>query len=201
MPEDEEVGTTETDEATEIDNTADDSEETADPAENLKKALRAERLARRDAERRARELEQERENANKEPAEAAIDSARREGAAEATRRAHERILRSEIRSAAKGRLADPADAFAYLNLDEFEVGDDGDVDSDAIEDAISELLTRKPYLGVDKGDKFRPVDQGARDKDVKPSQLSKAELENLSPADLMRAFNEGRVDQLLGRKP
>lgn len=201
MPEDEEVETTTADEATE-DTTVEESEQDnePDPAEGLKKALRAERLARREAERKARDLEAEKETAGKEPAEQALEQARREAAAEATSRAHARILRSEIRAAAKGKLADPSDAFAYLDLNEFEVGDDGDVDSDAIEDAISELLKRKPYLAADTGEKFRGgADQGPRGRDSKPSQLSKADIEKLSPAELMKAFQEGRIDQLIGR--
>lgn len=173
-----------------------------DPAEGLKKALRAERLARREAEREARDLKAERDNANKEPAEQALDLARREAAAEATSAANKRILRSEVRAAAKGRLADPSDAFAYLDLDEFEVGEDGDVDSEAIEDAISDLLKRKPYLAADTGEKFRGgADQGAKGKQAKASQLSKADIEKLSPAELMKAYQEGRVDSLIGRKP
>ena len=201
MAETEEVETTTEDEATtEVEETEGTQEVEHDPAEGLKKALKAERLARREAERKARELETERDNASKEPAEQALDQARREAAAEATGAANKRILRSEVRVAAKGRLADPGDALVYLNLEEFEVGEDGEVDSEAIEDAISDLLKRKPYLAADTGEKFRGgVDQGAKGKQAKASQLSKAEIEKLSPAELMKAYQEGRVDQLIGR--
>lgn len=172
-----------------------------DPAEGLKKALRAERLARREAEREARDLKAERDNANKEPAEQALDLARREAAAEATSAANKRILRSEVRAAAKGRLADPSDAFAYLDLDEFEVGEDGDVDSEAIEDAISDLLKRKPYLAADTGEKFRGgADQGARGKGSAPSQLSKEDLKKLTPAQIVQADADGRLNALKGIK-
>lgn len=204
MAETEEVETTTEDEATtEVEETEESTQEPEpDPTEGLKKALKAERLARREAERKARDLEAERDNASKEPAEQALDQARREAAAEATSAAHKKILRSEVRVAAKGRLADPGDALVYLDLEEFEVGDDGDVDSEAIEDAISDLLKRKPYLAADTGEKFRgSADQGARGKQAKASQLSKADIEKLSPAELMKAYQEGRVDSLIGRKP
>ena len=198
MPEDEEVETTTEDEATtEVD--TDTQETEPDPTEGLKKALKAEHLARREAERKARDLEAEKENAGKEPAEQALAQARREAAAEATRAADSRILRSEIRAAAKGRLADAGDALVYLNLDEFEVGDDGDIDSEAIEDAIADLLTRKPYLAADTGEKFRGgADQGARGKQTTPSQVSKAELESMSPAEINKARREGRLSKILG---
>jgi hypothetical protein len=46
-------------------------------------------------------------------------------------KANDRILRSEVKAAAKGVLADPADAYKFLDLDSFEVDDDGEVDDRA----------------------------------------------------------------------
>lgn len=202
MPEDEEVETTDTDEATEeteVEET--EQQEEPDPAEGLKKALKAERLARREAERKARDLETERDNASKEPAEQALDQARREAAAEATTAANKRVLRSEVRTAAKGRLADPSDAFAYLDLEDFEVDENGDVDSESIEDAISDLLKRKPYLAADTGEKFRGgADQGARGKKETPGQLSKDDLKKLTPAQIVEADRQGRLNAMKGIK-
>lgn len=172
-----------------------------DPAEGLKKALAAERKLRKEKERELRTLVEEREHANLEPDEKALADARREAAAEATSAANKRILRSEVRVIAKGRLADPADALVYLDLEDFEVGDDGEVDSEAIEDAISDLLKRKPYLAADTGEKFRGgADQGARGKQSKPSQLSKDDLKTLTPAQIVQADKDGRLNALKGIK-
>ena len=179
----------------------DEPEPVEDPTEGLKTALRKERLARREAERKARELEAEKEQAGKEPAEQALDQARREAAAEAMSAANKRILRSEVRAIAKGRLADPADALVYLDLDEFEVDEDGEIDSEAIEDAISDLLKRKPYLAASSGEKFRGgADQGARGKGSAPSQLSKEDLKKLTPAQIVEADRQGRLNDLKGIK-
>lgn len=67
---------------------------------------------------------------------------------EATAAANQRILRAEVRAAAAGKLADPADALTMLDLSGIEVGDDGEVDRSELDDAIAELLTRKPYLAA-----------------------------------------------------
>jgi hypothetical protein len=71
---------------------------------------------------------------------------RQEAERNATAKANGRVLRAEIRAAAAGRLHDPADALAHLNLDDFDVDDDGGVDTTAITEALEELLERKPYL-------------------------------------------------------
>lgn len=66
-------------------------------------------------------------------------------------KANTKILRAEIRAAAKGVLADPADAYKFLDLTEFEVDDDGEVDRDQLDDALADLVKRKPYLAATKG--------------------------------------------------
>lgn len=67
-----------------------------------------------------------------------------------TTSANHKILRAEVRAAAAGKLADPSDAPKLLDLDQFEVGEDGDVDQDEIADAIDDLLKDKPYLAARK---------------------------------------------------
>jgi hypothetical protein len=63
-------------------------------------------------------------------------------------KANTKILRAEIRAAAKGVLADPTDAYKFLDLSEFEVDDDGEVDRDQLDDALAELVKNKPYLAA-----------------------------------------------------
>lgn len=201
MSDTEEVETTETDDTTtDVEVTEEQAE---DPTEGLRKALAAERKLRKEKERELRTAIQERETANLEPDEKALAEARREAAAEATSAANKRILRTELRAIAKGRLADPADALLYLDPDEF-VGDDGEPDTEAIEEAISDLLTKRPYLGVDTGQKFRgSADQGAKGKSGKPLQMTHEEVKKLSAEgrhdEIVAAEREGRLDDLMNR--
>jgi hypothetical protein len=77
--------------------------------------------------------------------------------------ANQRILSAEIRASAAGKLNDPSDALAYLDLSSFEVSDDGAVDATAIQGAITDLITRKPYLAAQGGTGFQgSADQGTR---------------------------------------
>jgi hypothetical protein len=57
----------------------------------------------------------------------------------------QRAVRSEVRALAAAEFADPDDAHAFLNLDDF-VDDEGDIDSDRIRDSLADLLKRKPHL-------------------------------------------------------
>ena len=79
------------------------------------------------------------------------DKVRREAEAAALAKANSRIIRAEVKAAAATRLADPADALNFLDLDSFEVDDDGDVDQDEIAQAIADLIARKPYLAAQGG--------------------------------------------------
>lgn len=76
---------------------------------------------------------------------------RREAETAAMAKANARIVRAEVKAAAAGRLNDPADALNFLDLSQFEVDDDGDVDADEIADAIAELVRTKPYLAAQGG--------------------------------------------------
>src|SRR5690606_4859797 len=76
------------------------------------------------------------------------DKIRREAETAANAKANARILKAEIRAAAAGKLADPADALAFLNTNDFEVDEDGDVDADEIAAAIDDLVRRKPHLAA-----------------------------------------------------
>jgi len=98
-----------------------------------------------------------------------VDAARREAMAEATRQANTRILRSEVKAAAAGKLADPADALRLLDLDQFDVGDDGEVDEDAINEAIVDLIKKKPYLAAQGGRRFQGGGDGGHRGDGKPN--------------------------------
>ncbi len=82
---------------------------------------------------------------------AAADDAEPTPEQAAQAKANTKILRAEIRAAAKGVLADPTDAYKFLDLTEFEVDDDGEVDREQLDDALAELVKSKPYLAATKG--------------------------------------------------
>lgn len=131
--------------------------------DRMKARLRAERDARRKAE-------QERDAAKGATEQ---ERAQREADAKALTKANARILRAEVRRAATGKLADPADALAFVDLDQFEVTDDGDVDEDEIATAIDDLLKKKPHLAAAQGQQSRfqgGADQGARKADTKSEE-------------------------------
>ena len=78
-------------------------------------------------------------------------------------KANDRILRSEVKAAAKGVLADPQDAYKFLDLSTFEVDNDGNVDEAVIAKALTDLVASKPYLAAQGGKKFQgTADGGAR---------------------------------------
>lgn len=148
----------------------------------------------------ARELLEQRTKGAEEPDAVDADKVRREARAEALKAANDRIVRSEVRAAAAGKLTDPADALVYLDLDSFEVDDDGNIDEDAVADAIADLIKRKPYLAAQGGKRFQGnADTGPRN-GGKASQLTQAELDRMGPAEVVAAMAEGRLDELLGRK-
>ncbi|MFW7414752.1 hypothetical protein [Demequina sp. SO4-18] len=109
-----------------------------------------------------------------------------------------RYLKAEIKAAAKGVLADPEDAFKFLDLDDFEVTEDGDVDTDAIASALKSLAERKSYLAVQDGPRFNgSSDSGPRNDG--PRQVTKDQLSTMTHAEIDKARREGRLDRLLGK--
>ncbi|MEU0309775.1 hypothetical protein [Streptomyces cyaneofuscatus] len=125
--------------------------------------------------------------------------ARREVEQAALSKANARIRRAEVKAAAKGVLADPGDAYKFLDLEQFEVDDDGNIDSDEIADAIETLVKEKPYLAAAPARRFQGTgDGGAARKASRPKQLSRSDLKNMSPEQITKAQDAGRLDDLLG---
>lgn len=128
------------------------------------------------------------------------DSIRSEATKAANTKANERILRSEIKAAAKGVLADAADAFKFLDLTKLDVSDDGEVDEDEIAEQLADLIKSKPYLAAQGGKRFGGSgDGGPRNGGHNKSQLSEADLTSMKPAAIDKARREGRLDTLLGK--
>lgn len=203
---DEETQETESDETTE----ADTEGETA-LGDAGKRALDAMKQQVKDAKKAAKEAKdalakRDADDALKErPAdEQAIEKARAETRAETLKTADERIVKANLKAAATGKLADPSDVFAYpkiIDLSSFEVDEDGEVDADALNDAIEALLAAKPHLAAQKQNRFNgDADGGAKGKSAKPAQLSRSDVESMSTEQIIEAQNAGQLDRMLGFK-
>lgn len=128
-------------------------------------------------------------------------TARREAEQAALAKANQRIIRAEVKAAAKGVLADPADAYKFLDLDQFEVDENGDLDSEEVTEAINELIKSKPYLAAATAKRFQGTgDGGAARKAGRPKQLTRADLKSMSPEAIDKAREDGRLDDLMGGK-
>lgn len=156
-----------------------------------KKALAAERQARREAEKQLREFQNRlsamEEAQNKTAEERAALEKQRELEQAALAKANERILAAELRAAATGKLADPTDALTFIDRSGFEVGDDGAVDADAISAAIADLVSKKPYLAARSEPVVGSADGGARDVS-RPRQWTRD--------DVAKARREGRFAEI-----
>lgn len=118
---------------------------------------------------------------------------------EAIAAANTRILKAEVRALAAGKLSDPEDALRFLELEDFDVTETGDVDRAAITAAIEQLITSKPYLAAQGGGRFQGAGDGGARNAQKPQQISDAELAQMAPEQINKARREGRLDRLLGK--
>ncbi|MGY2747215.1 hypothetical protein [Arthrobacter sp. UYCu723] len=166
---------------------------TAEDIAKLKDALDKERKANKLTTKELATLKAEREAQAKTPEENALADARREGETAAEKRANERLVKSELRSAAKGKLSNVADALVFIDVSAIEVGDDGEVDQGALDTAIEKLLADRPYLGVPEQKRFQGnADQGSG-KAGAPKQLTRADLANMSPQAIVAAEKNGQL--------
>jgi hypothetical protein len=194
-----------------------DDTDAADPPEDAPKDWEAEFKAQqkinRDLERRSktrlRELEAKLADATKPkpPEDAVPDVAAIRSEIEAKVTAdglRERAL-DKLETKAARAFQNPEDARTFLapRVDDFIDGNT--IDMQAISDALDDLLTERPYLGVTQGATTRfqgTGDQGAKDRAGKP-QLSRAEIESLAKQgrhdEIEKARVEGRLTQALGQ--
>lgn len=149
----------------EVEETEEVEESTAevrDPAALLK-AYEAEKAKRRELAQKLRDTE-----ANKpDPDPVDTDAIRAQAVQEANAKVAERIIRTEVKAAAKGLIADPNDALAFIDLSQFDVSEDGSVDETDITDAINGLLEKKPYLAAQAKRFQDSADGGSRNDSAK----------------------------------
>ncbi|MEU1219217.1 hypothetical protein [Streptomyces microflavus] len=174
----------------------DGADELGDKGKRALASMKGKWRAERD---RARELAEK--LAEKDGADEA-EQVRRQAETAALTKANQRIIRAEVKAAAKGVLADPADAYKFLDLDQFEVDENGDLDSEEVTEAINELIKSKPYLAAATAKRFQGTGDGgaAARKAGRPKQLTRADLKSMSPEAIDKAREDGRLDDLMGGK-
>jgi hypothetical protein len=183
--------------------TSTETSEVRDPAKLLN-AYEAEKAKRREQDAALRELRSEldaiKAKAEGKEAEFAAQQEAQRVKDEALAVANDRILKAEVRAQAAAKLADPQDALRFLNLSDFEVGADGEVDASQITSAIDDLIASKPYLAAQGGKKFQgSADGGARNDTATPAQLTRADMARMTPEQKSAAYEAGQFDDLLGR--
>jgi hypothetical protein len=204
--------TTETEDVTEdtaTDETVDATEDDDEGAEALgdagKQALDRTKARYKTERDKRRALETELADLRaKKPADAEdkpdLESLQRNADTAAQAKANARILRSEVKAASAGKFADPADAYKFLDLEQFEVDADGNVDEDEIAEAIDALLKTKPYLAaVQDGKRFKGGGDGGARNGSRPAQLTESDLATMTPEQINTARRDGRLNKLLGK--
>lgn len=167
--------------------------------DRMKAKLKAERDRRKAAETERDQLKTSKAGGDDKDA----DRIRSEAEKAATAKANARIVRSEVRAAAAGKLADPRDALRFLDLDQFEVDGDGQVDEDEIADAIEQLVKDKPYLAAAAAGKPQQRFQGTGDGGARKGsggvkQLTEQDVKKMTPEQIDEAHRKGQLRDYLG---
>lgn len=176
-----------------------------------KKALEAERNARREAERKLKardgELEKLRTAALSDQ-ERAVEEARQAGRAEATAAANAKLVEAEAIAKGARRLKDAELAPALLGDLGRYVDEDGNIDGERIAADLDELVADKPYLklessapatGDDKSDGKPPAGsvpggaKGEQSTTFKRSQLRDPAFYEANKDAILAAAREGRI--------
>jgi hypothetical protein len=125
------------------------------------------------------------------------DEAKAEARAEALK---ERVL-DKIEARAAKLFADPEDAVALLGRRADDFIDGSKLDTDAIDEALAELLQKKPHLAAaaQGGKRFTgSADGGTRNGSSRPAQLTEQDLKRMKPEQIEAARLKGQFDDLLG---
>jgi hypothetical protein len=112
---------------------------------------------------------------------------------------HERAL-DRLEARAK-KFHDSADARAFLASHVGDFVDGTKIDDAAIDEALAELLTARPYLGTQPATgrpEFKGTgDGGARKGSEGAKQLGKADIARMSPEAIVAAQKAGQLDEYL----
>lgn len=120
-----------------------------------------------------------------------IEQTKTETALSVRREFANKLADAELKSALQGKLMD-ADSLLSFERSSF-ILDDGNIDSEAIQSWVEAHSKTTDTPATDFG-------QGARGNNPSKSQIrNRDELKNMSPADILTARNDGRLDSLMGK--
>lgn len=164
--------------------------------DKMKADLRAEKARRKAAETELAGLKTKPTEGETPDTEAIRAQALAEARAEAL---NERALDRLELKAAQMKFADPEDARLHLAGKVADFVDGDKVDSDAINDALAELLARKPHLAAAGAKpKFEGTgDGGARKGSSGVQQLGKADIARMTAEQIVAAQKAGQLDDYL----
>ena len=120
-----------------------------------------------------------------------IEQTRTETARQIRREFATKLVDAELKSALQGRVME---AGALLSFDKSTfILEDGNIDSEAVQSWVEAHSKTTEIPAPDLG-------QGNRGKNPSKAQIrSRDELANMSPADILQARKEGRLDTLMGK--
>ena len=120
-----------------------------------------------------------------------IEQTKQETALSVRREFASKLVDAELKSQLSGKVLD---AGALLSFDKSSfIQDDGNIDSEAIQSWVEAHSNTTETPAPDLG-------QGNRGKNPSKAQIrSRDELSNMSPAEILQARNEGRLDTLMGK--
>jgi hypothetical protein len=131
-----------------------------------------------------------------------VDKIREEARAEARAEGLKDRITDKIEVRAAKGFADAEDAVAILlrshDIEDFLDGDT--IDVEAIQEALDELLEKKPHLAAQGGKRFTGKADGGKRKADRPDQLTRSDLQRMSPSEILKAKADGRLADLMGSK-
>lgn len=138
----------------------------------------------------AKELEEIRKSQLTET-ERLIEQTKEETALSIRREFAGKLVDAELKTQLQGRVLD---AGALLAFDKTSfIGDDGNIDSEAIQSWVDAHSKTTDLPAPDLG-------QGSRGQNPSKAQIrSRDELTNMTPAEILQARQEGRLDSLMGK--
>ncbi len=180
-----------------------DTDTPAEPSEDYRAKVAAQRKVNRDLETKlneARELITKLQGQKPDTDAPDAEAIRAEAEKAANAKVAERIIRTELRAASTGKLADPNDVIKFLDLSQFALDAEGNVDEEEIGWAIDDLVKRKPYLAAQSQPTQSPSFDGGPRKESRPDQLSRADLKSMTSDQIEAARLAGRLNDMLGIK-
>jgi hypothetical protein len=126
------------------------------------------------------------------------DEIRKQAKAEAAAEVLKDRALDKVETKAAKKFADPEDARALLASKVDDFIDDGKVDVDAIEEALADLLKKKPHLAATAEKRFAGSADGGARKGSKPDQLTRQDLKRMTPDQIVKAQADGRLSDLMG---